>query len=171
MQKATIYIYILTAFITFLVIFGFYNYFFRKKYYESPIFPDFSILYKEKKKHYFREADCRKILEELTGHEFKKTRPNFLKYHTGKNLELDGYNPLLNMGFEYNGVQHYHYTPYFHKSMSDFEEQQRHDQFKKEKCENLGIKLIEIPYFVKDKDLRRFIEIELLKNKFSIDNG
>jgi hypothetical protein len=118
---------------------------------------------KEKKKYFKTEEKCRKILKELTGFEFTKVRPFFLKYYTGHNLELDGYNPLLNMAFEYNGVQHYKFCKFFHTSIEDFEEQQRHDNFKKERCRALGIKLIEIPYFVKEKDLRRFIATELSK--------
>jgi hypothetical protein len=157
---------LIVVFVIFLIIYGLYNYFFRKKYYDSPIFPDFSrfkLYNREKKKYCKSEEKCRGIFRDLTGFEFTKVRPAFLKYYTGKNLEIDGFNPLLNIGFEYNGIQHYRYTPYFHKSIEDLYEQQRHDQFKRDVCKKLGIKLITIPYTVKDKDLRNFITMELLR--------
>ena len=155
---------IIISFIIFLVIFWLYNYFFRKKYYDSlfPNFSDFRLYNKEKKKKYYKtEEKCRNIFRDLTGLEFKKVRPAFLKYKTNRCLELDGYNPMLNIAFEYNGEQHYKFTPFFHKSLDDFHEQLRHDQFKRDKCRSIGIRLIEIPYTVKEDDLKSFIKMEL----------
>jgi hypothetical protein len=98
-----------------------------------------------------REEECRRIIENITGKPFIKVRPKFLKYPpTGKNLELDGYNEELKMAFEYNGEQHYKFCPFFHKSYEDLYKQRDHDFFKKQKCAEYGIKLITIPYTVKN---------------------
>lgn len=160
------YIYVFVGFVIFLVLYGVYNYFFRKVYHE-PIYPNFwniASYNQEKKKYYKTEEKCREIFKELTGENFRKVRPNFLKYHTGHKLELDGYCPQLGIAFEYNGIQHYRYVPFFHQNIEDFHEQQRHDQFKKEICEKLGIKLITIPYTLKnDSDMRAYIIREVLK--------
>ena len=64
------------------------------------------------------------------------------------------YLPDYNTCIEYNGEQHYDWKDYyFSKSISDderkrlFEEQKKHDNIKKEYCENNGIKLLVIPYW------------------------
>lgn len=87
------------------------------------------------------ESLCRDILKELTGETFIKVRPDFLQ-----RLELDGYCEELNMAFEYNGRQHYEYTPHFHRNgIEDFYKQQANDIIKFQLCHMLGIKLIIIP--------------------------
>src|SRR5436190_15068184 len=59
------------------------------------------------------EKICKEIAENYFKLPFTKTRPNFLKYKTGRNLELDMYCPVLNLAIEYNGRQHRQFTPYF----------------------------------------------------------
>ena len=107
----------------------------------------------------------RTIFEEKFNTLFPSVRPDFLKYK--RNLELDGYNEELKIAFEYNGQQHYKHTPFFHKKgIHQFNEQQKRDQFKKDKCHELGIKLIIIPYtynLKNEKKLREFID-EQFKN-------
>jgi hypothetical protein len=138
-----------------------------------------------KKKHPFpvpprkfqSEEECRNIIEFLTGEKFPKIRPDFLQYpKTGNNLELDGYCPELRIAFEYNGKQHYSFVPYFHKSYDDFMEQIKHDNFKKERCHNLGIRLIVVPYNVKNitkyiyEELKKIEEIENQNIKKGFDD-
>jgi very-short-patch-repair endonuclease len=74
-----------------------------------------------------------------------KTRPDFLKYNKGRNLELDLYCVELNLAFEYDGRQHRTYIPHFHKTEQEFEELQKRDIWKDKMCEEQGIKLIRIP--------------------------
>lgn len=109
-----------------------------------------------KKKH---EVRCREILEELYyPHRFPSVRPNFLKNPTtGKNLEIDCYNDVLRVGLEYQGIQHRKYTPWFHKSVDDFNYQVEKDIYKKNKCQELGIKMIYVPDTVKFKNLKQYI--------------
>ena len=119
------------------------------------LFTDF----KRRKRRTFKTEDkCRGIVEELFQRPFPSVRPDFLKNPvTGRNLELDMYNKELALAFEYNGIQHYKFTPFFHKSYKDFRRQQLHDAYKKKVCDRMGIRLISIPYTVKNKDLRPWI--------------
>lgn len=111
------------------------------------------------------ESICRNIIEKIYRRPFPSIRPNFLKNpKTGRNLELDMYNEELMLAIEYNGQQHQHYSPYFHKSYEDFLDQLERDQFKKEKCMELGITLISIPYTVRREELESYIIKELRKS-------
>jgi hypothetical protein len=104
------------------------------------------------------EKMCRKILERHFNAEFPSARPEFLKSPvTKKNLELDCYNPDLKIALEYNGKQHYTYTPHFHRSKKDFYSQVHRDDWKRNKCKELGIKLIEVPYWISQNELEDWI--------------
>lgn len=100
------------------------------------------------------ERITRRIFERFFGKPFVRVRPDFLRNpETGKNLELDGYNEELKIAFEYNGIQHYHFPSYFTKNEEDFKKQLRRDKFKLERCNELGIYLIIIPYSVKHENI------------------
>jgi hypothetical protein len=88
-------------------------------------------------KHITYEDRCRHILENLFNVPFTKCRPEFLRNPlTYKKLELDGFNPSIptsigmGVAFEYNGPQHYFFTPKYHKCMEDFEDQLLRDKYK-----------------------------------------
>lgn len=108
------------------------------------------------------ELECRAVAERLTGKPFPKTRPSFLQNYvtSGHNLELDCYNAELSLGIEYNGQQHYHYTPYFHKSKDAFDNTRYRDDLKQRLCDQAGVRLIVVPYTV--KDIKRYLEDRLL---------
>ena len=105
-----------------------------------------------------REEECRKIFEDIFfPHAFPSTRPNFLKNpRTNRCLELDGYNEKLSLAFEYNGYQHYIFPNCFHTSKEQFEAQVWRDKFKTNLCKKHNIRLITIPYTV--RDLRTYIK-------------
>jgi len=107
---------------------------------------------------YKREYLCRRILEKHYKKHFPSCRPDFLKNpKTKRNLELDGYNKKLKLAFEYNGIQHYKFTPKFHKSIQDLEKQQERDRLKQQLCKKHGIKLIVVSYKILDKDLKKYL--------------
>ena len=81
------------------------------------------------------------LKKEFPKYKFKKTRPSFLKYKNGYNLELDFYCKELGIAFEINGSQHYKYNKFFHKNIKDFINQVRRDNFKQEMCDQENIKL------------------------------
>lgn len=120
---------------------------------------------KKKKRYNKTEEMCRDIIETLYKAPFPSIRPDFLKSpKTGRNLELDCYNSDLGIAIEYNGQQHYKYCPHFHKAKKDFYSQVHRDDWKRKKCKELGIILIEIPYWVPPHKLEPFI-VKQLKNK------
>lgn len=110
------------------------------------------------------EEMCRTIIQKIYNKPFPSVRPSFLKSPmTKKNLELDCYNKEMRIALEYNGQQHYTYTPYFHKSKKNFYSQVHRDDWKRSRCRELGIRLIEVPYWVSAVDLEDYITRELRK--------
>ena len=87
------------------------------------------------------EEACREIFESLFETKFPKRRPKFLN-----RLELDGYNEDIQLAFEYQGIQHYKYRPFFHISEEGFKDQQERDRRKYDLCIQNGITLVLIPY-------------------------
>ena len=112
------------------------------------------------------ERLCRHILEEIYNKPFPSVFPSFLKNpKTPKNLELDGYCEELKMAFEYNGAQHYKHVKRFQPNGEvDLLYQIQKDEFKKKRCKEMGIYLINIPYTVKHKHLKSYIEFHLPEN-------
>jgi hypothetical protein len=97
-------------------------------------------------------------LESIFNLPFYKIRPNFLRNEmTGRNLEIDLFNKDLGLAVEIQGIQHYKFNQRFHLSEAQFFEQQKRDEMKALKCRNYGIKLIEIPYYVKEHELKSFL--------------
>ena len=96
---------------------------------------------------YINENMCIDILKKLSNEHFTKMR---LKYLDG--LEIDGFNEKLMLGIEYNGEQHYKYIEYFHKgNKENFIKQQERDNRKIELCNQYGIYLIIVPFWIKNK--------------------
>jgi hypothetical protein len=91
------------------------------------------------------ESLCVTHAEGLYGIPFKKKRIRYSD-HSYKFLEFDGYNEDYKIAIEYNGIQHYKFPNFWHKSEEEFNDQQNRDQLKREYCKINGIKLIEVPY-------------------------
>ena len=113
------------------------------------------------------EKLCREILEEYTGLPFPSIRPDWLKNGvSGHNLELDGFCEDLRLAFEYQGKQHYEYSPHFHRNEGDYERQQERDKLKLELCKKHNIDVLIIPHtlsYQNENELRIFIKEELIK--------
>lgn len=104
------------------------------------------------------EEICCKTMKEIYGLEFSSFRPDFLKNpETGRNLEIDCYNPHVKIGVEYNGVQHYKWPNFTKQTQAEFINQLRRDQYKVKKCDENGYYLIRVPYTVKHKDIPKYI--------------
>jgi hypothetical protein len=105
------------------------------------------------------EWACAQVLRDIfPEHYFYTTRPNWLKNpETGRNLELDFLNEELRVAIEYNGIQHYVFPNCFHKTKEEFIGQIRRDQYKRKKCDDMGVYLISIPYNVPLTEVKHFI--------------
>lgn len=114
------------------------------------------------------EEACREVLQEVFGMPFPSIRPDFLRNpKTGKNLELDCYNATLKLAVEYNGRQHYAYTNHFHRDDTDqFVSQVDRDEFKSDRCKQLGITLINVPYTVPNALIDAYLLKKLYKKGF-----
>jgi hypothetical protein len=79
----------------------------------------------------------------------RNVRPNFLRNpESGKALELDCYDPEYKIAVEYNGIQHYKFPSAYHKSEKEFYDQLYRDRLKKKLCDEEGVYLIPVPYWV-----------------------
>ena len=98
---------------------------------------------------------------------FIKIRPYWFKNEEGNNLELDMYNDELKLAIEYNGIQHYKYCEFFHKSIEDFNKQVDNDKLKVKLCEVNKVDLIVVPYDEKPKE---FLLSEFKKRNLKLFN-
>lgn len=105
------------------------------------------------------EAECQRVIEEIYGVPFQvQVRPKWLiNPKTGRCLELDLYNEKLKIAVEYNGEQHYKYTPRFQRSYQDFKNQVERDNIKIDICDRHGIYLITVPYNVPHPKIGAYI--------------
>jgi hypothetical protein len=113
------------------------------------------------------EEECRRVLQTIYGRPFNSHRPNFLRNSvTGgsHNLELDCYDSDLSLAVEYNGAQHYKYTPHFHKNKEAFYNQKYRDDMKRRICKDMGVTLIEVPYTIKIENINLYLKEQLQKN-------
>lgn len=109
------------------------------------------------------EKECRRIVEKYFNASFPTIRPTWLTYK--KPMELDMYNEELKLAFEYDGKQHYEYSPFFHSSPDKFTEQQYKDRLKDKLCKEKGVCLIRIPYTIEYQDLEKYI-IDKIKKEY-----
>ena len=105
------------------------------------------------------ESECRRVLEDHFEKPFPSVRPSWMKNPvTGRNLELDCFNEELGIAVEYNGQQHYKYSPKFHRySRINFHNQVYRDEKTVTLTKKKGIRLIVVPYTVPFDEIRSFI--------------
>lgn len=115
------------------------------------------------------EKVVRTIVEDMFEKQFPSIYPSFLVWKTGFKLQLDMYNEEEKLAFEYQGRQHYYYIKKFYKDEAEFIDRQNRDKWKIERCNEVGITLVQIPTIhrqIKVNDIPNFICEELKrKNK------
>jgi very-short-patch-repair endonuclease len=77
-----------------------------------------------------------------------------------RKLPFDFYIPESNTCIEYDGIQHFQSVSNFGGDEM-FEQVKRKDEIKNQYCEENGIKLIRIPYTMKNEDIEPYILQEL----------
>lgn len=103
----------------------------------------------------FNERVCKELFETIFDDQFPKARPKWLiNPMTGHSMELDGYNEELGIAFEYNGPQHYEYIPLWDNKLNI---QKEKDILKLKNCEEMGVLLIVIPYYLSFNEKRDLI--------------
>ena len=124
------------------------------------------------------EKICRGYFEALFNEKFPKSHPDWLKYSSGKKLELDGYCKKLGLAFEYQGEQHYFLSRFFNRTFN-LEKIKEHDEFKKGRCAQNKVTLIQVPYNISYEQLgkwiseeckRRGVEVPVDYNKINYHN-
>lgn len=75
-------------------------------------------------------------------------------------LFVDIFLPRLQLGFEYDGQQHFEYNEHFHGSRENFIRARRRDNEKDEACEAKGIALIRVAY---DEDMSRALVVSKIE--------
>lgn len=116
------------------------------------------------------ERLCSQILANVTGLDFETVRIEEIKNPlTNKPLEIDAFNRKTRIGMEVQGPQHsefpnyIEYDPLNEMMLKQFKERVARDEYKRQKCFDLGIKLIEIPFSIEKEDLEEYM-LEQLSN-------
>lgn len=113
-----------------------------------------------------------KALENIYGVPFKSVWPQWLiNPETGKRMEIDCYNDDLMIGAEYNGEQHYKFPNGFHDTVEKFQAQVRRDSYKRQLCDQYGVFLIPVPYYIRNHDIERHIRDYLPENILARSHG
>ena len=81
-------------------------------------------------------------------------------------MELDGYNEEKKLAFEYQGIQHAMFVPYFHGVEENYLEQVKRDNVRARFCAENGVALMLVPHTVDHNDLRGWVRRELERIAF-----
>lgn len=110
--------------------------------------------------HHKSEEEVRQAFERLTGLKFPKANPSAVPWLHG--LYLDGYCRELRseewpngVAFEYQGCQHFQPSSWHGNSAAKLCVQKKRDQRKRIQCWRHGVRLITVPYNI--KDLHKYI--------------
>ena len=112
---------------------------------------------------YKSERLCRHYFQTLLGYNFQTKRPNFLK-----GLEYDGWSKEIKLAFEYQGILHYEYVEYFHKTEDKFRKLQERDKLKVKLSKENNIILITVPYrysYKNPDEMEKYITNRLIEEK------
>lgn len=117
----------------------------------------------------YGESFSRSVFETLTGEKFVKIKPKWLVYPANNTLlELDGYCEIINVAFEYNGVQHYEQN-FFVNSEDKLLDRLEKDKHKIKTCLDRGVKLCSISYELTDEEVFNYIKQFLINNNIKIN--
>ena len=105
---------------------------------------------------------ARSILQEIYGGRYRILEevklPGSTVPHRRSVLYLDFFIPVINVGIEVHGKQHYEFTPFFHRNIKDYLLSMNRDDDKAAWCKLNNIKLIVLKYSDGDDDWRNAIK-------------
>lgn len=103
------------------------------------------------------ERICRAYFERIFRTKFSPAWPIWLTNARGFRMELDGFSKKLSLAFEFQGVQHYRATRFFHQRDRTIALQRTDDRRKRTLCRRHGITLIQVPYKLSHEGYPKFI--------------
>tara|TARA_B100001057_G_C22786336_1_gene925726 strand:+ start:155 stop:1588 length:1434 start_codon:yes stop_codon:yes gene_type:complete len=115
-----------------------------------------------------RERLCRHYFEQLTNGQFLSVKPKWLLNKNGNRMELDGLCEELSLAFEHQGKQHYQKIDHFNRRAETLRWRLDSDDLKRKICKERSITLIEVPYWVENKDLPEWIANEINSKRSDI---
>lgn len=98
-----------------------------------------------------------KIVQEIYPHQRIELEHNIAERGS---LFVDIYLPRLNIGFEFDGEQHFAYSEHFHGSRENFLAAKKRDVQKDIRCEELGITLIRVRF---DEDMTKELILDKIE--------
>lgn len=101
------------------------------------------------------EEIARATFEQLFQVPFRKVRPTWLRNSRGRIMEIDGYSPELEIGFEYQGIQHFQAIGIYSQ---DIELRVQDDERKFQLCAEHGIRLFYLTHTDAYEDFPRRIQ-------------
>ncbi len=108
-------------------------------------------------------AICEALKLENIEYVFDQECTDLINPKTKKALRFDFFLPKLNAVIEFDGIQHFKFSPTFHTGgISDFSDQRYRDKLKNKYCIDKKIKLLRIKYN-QNKEVNKIIE-DFLKN-------
>ena len=111
-----------------------------------------------------REQYLRELFFFMFNTPFERIRSlSWLVNQRGKAMELDGYNPNLQLAFEYNGQQHYEIDGYFTTCQDQLIRRYTDDADKARLCKENGVALIVVPFSIPLIEIQSYVLIELTK--------
>ena len=111
-----------------------------------------------------RQEACCRAVEEIFGKPFRRdvrNLPWLYNPETGANLELDCYNDELGIAVEHNGEHHYKFPNHWNKTREEWVAMVRRDKLKPDLCDQNGVYLITVPYWVPFNKIKNEIRHQL----------
>lgn len=125
-------------------------------------------MFKEIDKNFHNSSyNVEKIISNLNFH-YEKEK-SFSDLRDKRRLKFDFYLPKTKTLIEFQGIQHYQYFSAYHKSRLEFEDQRKKDNMKRKYCDEKGLKLIEIPFWLKNDEIEKLIIREVTINYIDQD--
>lgn len=106
------------------------------------------------------ERICRAYFEQIFHTPFRPAWPEWLTNSRGQRMELDGFSKRLALAFEFQGVQHYKPSRFFHQGNRTFKIQRADDLRKHRLCRAHGVRLIHVPHTIKPENYLKLIRDE-----------